>query len=154
MRETLEALEKILKKEIKTVIDKGTMTPTELDTIMKAMCAYDMAEERIMKESGYEGFSRDGGYSHRNYRDMGMSNMMPDQMMYGNSYNSYDGNSYARGRSPITGRYVSRDNYDSGRSGHSVNDRMIAALEQMVDQASNDYERQQILRQIEKMRNE
>lgn len=150
MRETLEALEKVLKKEIKAVTDKGTMTPSELDTIMKAMCCYDMAEERIMKESGYEGFSKDG-YSQRYYRDNmggGNSNYMPDMMPV--SYN-YDGNSYARGRSPITGRYVSRD-YNNGHSGHSIKDRMIDSLERMMDQAGSEYERQEIARQIEKMR--
>ena len=145
MKETLEALEKVLKKEIKAVTDKGTMTPSELDTIMKAMCVYDMAEERIMKESGYEGFSKDS-YSQRYYRD----NYMPDMMPM--PYNSYDGNSYARGRSPVTGRYVSRD-YNSGRSGHSIKDRMIDSLERMMDQAGSEYERQEVMRQIEKIRN-
>lgn len=141
MRETLESLEHVLEKEIKTVTDKGSMTPSELDTIMKAMCVYDMAEERIMKESGYEGFSKDG-YSQRYYRD---SMMIPD-MSYENNYNSY-----ARGRNPMNGRYVSRDY--GGRSGHSIKDRMIDQLERMMDQAGSEYERQEIMRQIEKIRN-
>lgn len=50
----------------------------------------------------------------------------------------------------IFGQYVSRDY--GGRSGHSLNDRMIAKLEEMIDQASSEYERQQIMRQIEKIR--
>lgn len=143
MREVLEALKQVLKKDIKKLVDKGDVTPAEVETLTKALCLYDMVEERLMLENGYAGFSND--YSQRYYRDGGSYEGMPDPY-------SYDGNSYRRGRSQTTGRYMSRD-YNGGRSGHSINDRMIAKLEEMVDQAPNDYERQQILRQIEKMRN-
>lgn len=143
MQEILEELKQVLKKDIKKVVDKGDVTPTEVETLTKALCLYDMVEERLMLENGYAGFSND--YSQRYYRDGGSYEMMPDPY-------SYDGNSYRRGRSQTTGRYMSRGQ-NGGRSGHSINDRMIAKLEEMVDQAPNDYERQQILRQIEKMRN-
>lgn len=146
MRETLESLEKILKKEIKTVADKGTMTPSELDTITKAMCLYQIVEERLMLEGGYDAFRSNDSYSQRYYRDM----MPPEVSLYNSYDNSYD-NSYARGRSPITGRYVSRDR--GGRSGHSIKDRMIDSLERMMDQAGSEYERQEVMRQIEKIRN-
>lgn len=85
---------------------------------------------------------------------------------------SYD--SFARGRSPITGRFVSRDGvpigahhvsydrdytphdmsrrYDGGYSGHSINDRMISALEMQMDHATSDYERNQIQNEIEHLR--
>lgn len=73
--------------------------------------------------------------------------------------NCEDGYSYERGRSPITGRYVSRDvipHFDGGTSrrfydgdtrgnsysGHSIKDRMIAQLEKMYDEAQTDHERQ------------
>ena len=65
--------------------------------------------------------------------------------------------SYRRGRSPMTGRYVSRnrgpmhddmtynmDMYDLDYSGHSIKDRMIAKLESMMDMAKTDYERQEV----------
>ena len=78
-----------------------------------------------------------------------------------NSYNSYDdGNSYRRGRSATTGRYVSRDSapyaegyssrrfYDgehhNGYSGHSIKDRMVAQLEKMYDEAQTEHERQTV----------
>ena len=77
--------------------------------------------------------------------------------------------SYRRGRSPVTGRYVSRgrdysmdqmypdsyrrgsygrDMYDMGYSGHSVKDRMVAKLESMMDMAKSDYERQEVMNAI------
>lgn len=63
--------------------------------------------------------------------------------------------SYRRGRSPSTGRYVSmaeRPKYDGGYSGHSVNDKMIASLEHLIDQTEGDYERKQIMDEIENLR--
>lgn len=88
------------------------------------------------------------------------------------------GSSYRRGRSPVTGRYVSRsrggsyayddmdhhnmmsrhdgraydmDMYDLDYSGHSIKDRMVAKLETMVDMAKSDYERQEVLSAIKKI---
>ena len=61
-----------------------------------------------------------------------------------------DGNrSYMRGRDSDTGRYMSRDNrirhsYDDMESGHSINDRLIANIEDMMDLAKTDYEKQQL----------
>lgn len=91
------------------------------------------------------------------------------------------GASYRRGRSPMTGRYVSRsaggsyemdrmpmhegsygrgsygtraynmDAYDLDYSGHSIKDRMVAKLETMVDMAKTDYERQSVMDAIHKI---
>ena len=57
--------------------------------------------------------------------------------------------SYDRGRSPVTGRYVSRDH---GYSGHSINDRMISQLENMYDEAKTEYEREEVRKEIERLR--
>lgn len=54
------------------------------------------------------------------------------------------------GRSPVTGRYISRG---SGYSSHSINDRMIARLEDMYDEAKTEHEREEIRREIERLRN-
>lgn len=79
------------------------------------------------------------------------------------------GNSYRRGRSPMTGQYVSRNamepnwsnngmypdhmnsygnghmnSYGNGYSGHSIKDRMISRLEGMMDEAKTDYERRTV----------
>lgn len=145
MKETLESLKQTLKKELKKIADKGDMTPSELDNAYKAFCLYQMVKERLMLETGIAGIGE--GYSGRYYRD-GMNYGMPDPYSYNDG-----GASYRRGRNPMNGQYVSRD-YGNGRSGHSIKDRMIANLEAMVDQASSDYERQQILHEIEKMRAE
>ena len=42
--------------------------------------------------------------------------------------------SYRRGRSATTGRYMSRGAYDMNYSGHSIYDRMIAKLEELLNE--------------------
>lgn len=62
-------------------------------------------------------------------------------------YSNDRGGSYRRMRSPTTGRYM-----DRGYSGHSVHDRMIAALEELMDQAKTDYDRETISNGIRMIR--
>lgn len=60
------------------------------------------------------------------------------------------GDSYGRQmRSSTTGRYMSNN---LGKYGHSIKDRMVAQLEDMMDQAHNDYERKEIQNEIQKLR--
>ena len=77
----------------------------------------------------------------------------------------YSENSYRRGRSRTTGRYMSRDNsnnyYDgnssrryndsSGYSGHSIRDRAIAKLEEMFDETQSKHEEQFIQDWIDRL---
>lgn len=51
-----------------------------------------------------------------------------------------------------TGRYVSRGYSNEGYSGHSIEDRMIMALEQQMDAAKTDYERQMVEKEIQRLR--
>ena len=88
-----------------------------------------------------------GDYSERRYHDSYDDRMYHDGGSYRNyrddrSYDNYHGDSYRRGRSPVTGRYISRGQYDDGYSGHSIKDRMVARLEDMYDEAKTDHERQ------------
>lgn len=94
-----------------------------------------------------------------------------------NDGGEYSENSYRRGRSRTTGRYMSRDGnsggyydssnnsnrgyydgnssryYDSsGYSGHSIKDRMIARLEEMFDEAQSEHERQVVQEWIDRLR--
>lgn len=82
----------------------------------------------------------DGSYGYRNH----------DRGSYHNDY--YHGDSYRRGRSPVTGRYISRGHED-GHSGHSIMDRMIASLESMYDEAKTDHEKQTVSEWINRLRN-
>ena len=44
------------------------------------------------------------------------------------------------------------NNSSSGSYGHSIKDRMVSQLEDMMDQAKNEYERQEIQNEIQKLR--
>lgn len=137
-------LEKDLKEELQKVNSAGTIDPNEVKTITDAV-------KLMVKLKEYEAWC--------------------DGEMNGRSYGDY---SYRRGRNPMNGQYVSRGHdygrmsyngpyespmwgngsrasYDMGYSGHSINDRMIARLEQMMDEADSDFERQKIQEAIGRM---
>ena len=138
----MEELNKILEdliehttKELDKIVRKGDLTVVEVDNATKALCLIEKAEKLLYGESRDDMYSENGYYI-RSYDDPMMS--------------------YERGRSPRTGRYVSRDGgpytRNNGRySGHSVHDRMIAKLESMMAEAPSDYERQVIEDGIKKL---
>jgi len=61
-------------------------------------------------------------------------------------------------RSPVTGRYISNGTYGMNGwqhySGHSINDRMVDALERMYDTASSEHEKQVVSNWIKRIRSE
>ena len=127
-----EILEKELKAEMKKITDAGSFSPGQTKVLCDAVCL-------MLKMKEYEEWIDDQGiseYSQRNYA------------------RSYGESSYAQPRSTITGRFTSHGmhdggymrsgNYDSGYSGHSTKDRMIARLEDMMGEAKNEYEAQMI----------
>ena len=123
---TLDELNELIEKELRKMVDKGTLSPSELEAAEKAVCLM----EKIIRLEG-------GSY---------------DDMEKGASY----GRSYDRMRSPRTGRYMSRDGnyYDRGYSGHSIGDRAISRLESMMDEAGSEYEREEIKKFIRAIRSE
>lgn len=144
---TLEKINDAIEEAIRPIISKGAnMNAAELDVLTKAVCTLEKIQQ--IQEGGNSG----------------------DE--YSRSYNSYDseGNSYRRGRSSVTGRYISRDAmphfdgntsrrfYDGessrGYSGHSIKDRMIAQLEKMYDDAKTEHERNLVNNWIRRIGND
>lgn len=134
--ETAHGLKELILRELEKIVQKGTLTPAELECVYKGYKAINEIKQFESTEM------MEGGYSER------YSEGMPYTSMYYDSYRAPM--SYDRGRSVRTGRYISRD---SGMSGHSVKDRAIAALESMVDTAGSDYERQEVIKLIDNIRN-
>ena len=129
---------------IRDLAAKKNYSLNDIETLTKSICLV----EKIDKLN--EGGNDEGGYSER-----GMSRNSYRNEMYNPMHErEYAEGSYRRGRSPVTGQYVSRDGgssnrgyYDgnsrnSGYSGHSMRDRAIAKLEGMYDEAKTDHERQ------------
>ena len=115
----------LARDEVIKIVQKGDMTPSELDNIYKATCIAEKLNKIQMSEMPYE---NDYGYGRNNY-----------------------GYSDRRSRSPVTGRYIRRMN--RGYSGHSIEDRMIASLEEQFDQAQSEHERKVIQEEIDHIRN-
>lgn len=165
MDKTLEHLKETLEDEIKKIVKKGDITPAELESVQKAVCTIDMIDNMSMGENG-EGGSY--GYSNRNVAYRYPSYAYGDYSeryrdSYGDNYNYrshdrgsyhddyYHGDSYRRGRSPVTGRYISRG-HEEGYSGHSIMDRMVDRLESMYDEAKTDHEKQTVSEWINRLR--
>lgn len=125
----------LVKEDVAKIVKKGDLTPAELESLYKAACLAEKLSKSMSGESmayGYGNSMGDYGYN--------------EPYMH-----SYTGYSEARGRSPVTGRYISRG-MNNGYSGHSIEDRMIASLEQQMDSAKSDYERELIRKEIEHIR--
>ena len=118
----------LIEKEIKKITMKGEMSPTELVNLKEAVTAACKIVEMVGELPSE---STDG---------MGTSYAVTPGFMHrysGHPYGEHD-SSYRRGRSSMTGRYVSRG---GDYSGHSIHDRMIAKLEEMYDTAGSEHER-------------
>lgn len=135
INKTLEKINDALEDAIRPIIAKGAnMNAAELDVLTKAVCTIDKIQQ-IQEGGSYDDYSRNRSYDE-------------------------SGNSYRRGRSSVTGRYISRDamphfdgstsrrfydgeisRHGNGYSGHSIKDRMIAQLEKMYDEAQTEHER-------------
>lgn len=128
-KDTMTRLYELLEDEIQKIVSKNDITPAELERIEKAVCVMHKLEEMSGMDDGY---SNTGSYD--------------------SSFYSMSGR---RGRSPMTGRYISRDGRSmrsNGNSGHSIKDRAISRIEQMMDEAGSEYEREElssIIRSIE-----
>ena len=142
---------------IRDLTNKKDISLHDLEALTKSVCLIEKINE--LEE---DGTGESGGYSER-----GMSrnySNTSNRMYPMHEYDYAAEGSYRRGRSPVTGQYVSRDggsggtsnrgSYDSshryydggsrnsGYSGHSMRDRAIAKLEGMYDEAKTDHERQ------------
>lgn len=132
----IEKFSKLAADEVSKINAKGDLTPSEVDSVYKISNIMEKSTKAAKMLGLMDGEDYDYGYSGE-YPDM-------------------RGNSYARGRSSVTGRYVSRDygmpRYMGGQSGHSIDDRMIDALERMMDSATTEHERRRIQEQINQIR--
>lgn len=119
-----DALKK-LEREIECLNKKETLSAAEVDNLTKAVKAAKEIIDIIgeMPQDAGESYGKGvtGSYSLRPGFKREYPGFMPDY-------------SYRRGRSATTGRYVSRGMHDMNYSGHSIHDRMIAKLEELLNE--------------------
>lgn len=140
MHEINERTKHLLKRKIEEVINKGDISPNEMECIEEAYeTLAHIATIEAMEDYGSDESYRRGGRSMTQRYDY----WYPDDM------------AMRRGRG-ADGRYISRDSYYTndvgGRSNHSVNDRIIANLEHELNNSTSDYEKQKIMDEIRRIR--
>ena len=116
----------MLDDELREIVKKGDISPTELDRAYKAVdIIKDIKTVEVMEEGGYS----NDGYSGNSYRGSygydGMSDARRGRDGDGDGRYSEDG-SYRRGRDAM-GRYTSRDGY----SRHDDKEQMLQKINQM-----------------------
>lgn len=131
--EVIGKLDKMVEKELHKIVEKGDITPVEVENATKAMCLLEKIKHYT--EGSYEGEGYSQGY--RSYPRY------------------YESNSYARGRNPMNGRYVSRDDgmmansngygpRNSGAYDWDYNQGMVENIENMRDQSRSGQERRML----------
>lgn len=159
LNEMLDCMKKRAEETFEFYANKDKWEPQDLKCAKDAAELYDKLQTIQMNTGIWENMKRDSDYSFARYPHI-----------------SYGSESYARGRDADSGRYTSRgghwdggyagDSYgrhhsygdemrhDGGYSTHSVKDQAIQRLEQLMDTAKSDYERQEIHRMIETIENQ
>lgn len=120
----------ILDDELREVVKKGDMSPTELDRVYKAVdIIKDIKTIEAMEDYSYDDYSRRNSYADDNM-SYNMSNARRGRDGDGDGRYSEDG-SYRRGRDG-RGRYSRENSYD----GYSGDDKqqMLQKIEQMKKQ--------------------
>lgn len=155
MNKTYSKIEEKLDADICDLIKKPNMSRDELMMLGQAVdILKDISTVKAMDAYG----GNEDDYSSASFASRAMTRRSMD---YSRGYE--DGMSMAQNRSPRTGRFVSgndgwdasgrsymdgtRDGYFNdydGRSGHSINDRMIDNIERMYDNAGTEHERAEI----------
>lgn len=130
LMDELDVSFELMLKELKKINQKNDLTPMELESIKHIECAVKdhLINCAMLEESEKNDWD--------NYSEMG-PNM-----------------SRERGRSPRTGRYISRGMRAGNYSTHSIDDRIVASLEGMMASAKDDYEKQRIEEWMRKVRSE
>lgn len=184
---TLMNLREHVEKDIEQLItSKPSLSPVEIENAKNAVCLIEKIDDVMRGGKAEYKYETSEGMHRMHYPNYEYSYGWNAPMMYDDGYSGRM-HSYARGRDSATGRYVSRDGmtsgrkysyghdgyyddmqtsgrrmhgsfaYDSGMSGHSIEDRVIDKIEQMMDSAQSNYERDrlnQFIRVIDSMKGE
>jgi hypothetical protein len=125
MEETIRKLKSMAEDEFKDIINKGHMNPMDVDMSTRLLCLIEKAD-LVMEEEGYSSrrrSMRSSMYPHDSYSD-------------GRDSYAYGDNSY-------------RD--DRNYSTHSIKDRMVDKLEQMMSEAKTDHEKDIVNKWIDRI---
>lgn len=118
---TLENYEELFDEELRKILKKGDISPTELNNVKEILCCIAKIDEH---------------FAMRDYGESQVSGTHMPHMRFSTGYHSYgdDERNMRSGR-----RYSYGSEYRT--SGHSIKDRMVDKLERMYDEADSDHEK-------------
>ncbi len=130
----------MLDDELKEIVKKGDISPTELDRAYKAVdIIKDIKTIEAMEDYSYDDYSRRNSYAGDN-----MSYNMSRDMSNARRGRDGDGDgryseesSYRRGGRGRYSREGSYNSYEQGYSGHDDKQQMLQKIEQMKKQIEN-----------------
>lgn len=147
-KDVMEKLKEHAMEALEVYAKKDSWKQEDLDAAKDAVKLYNDICEAQMKDGIWDEMKGEWGLGTSGYT----------------TPHGYTRVSYGHGRDSM-GRYTSRGTHDNmyydpryedhGMSGHSVKDRMIAALEEQMDNAKTEYEREEVrkaIAEIERMR--
>ena len=123
----------MLDDELREVVKKGDISPTELDRVYKAVdIIKDIKTIEAMEDYSYDDYSRKYSYADENM-SYNMSNARRGRDGDGDGRYSEDA-SYRRGGRGRYSREGSYNSYEQGYSGHDDKQQMLQKIEQMKKQ--------------------
>ena len=154
MDKPLHELKELLTNEVRKVVEKKDISPSELENMYKAVCTM----EKICKMEQIEDEMYRRDRSNKKFY-MEYDNEMSNRPMRGRDGRFMSSSDYPYHHDPMMMSYEDRRNsdgrsYEHDYSNHSIKDRMIDKFERMMDSADSEYERQEIQNWITKMREE
>lgn len=169
LNKMLDCMKKRAEETFEYYANKEKWEPQDLKCAKEATELYDKLQTIQMNNGIWEDMNQNNEYSFARYphisygvesfargRDAGTGRFTSRDGSwdadihgsYGRNYSYGDEQSY-RGGSSYGDRNMSRGPHDGGYSTHSVKDQAIQRLEQLMDTAQSDYERQEIHKMIE-----
>lgn len=175
LNEMLDSMKKHAEEVFECYVKKEKWEPQDLKCAKEAAELYDKLQNIQMNTGIWENINKNGEFSNRSY-DGSYANSYARY-----PHISYGDESFMRGRDADTGRFMSRNDmyYGNGRgwddgwsernmsrenrggsqggngmSMHSVKDQAIQRLENLMDSAKSDYERQEIMNMIKTIENQ
>ena len=146
----LEKARDTIEENIKTIIKKGdNMTPSELDSLSKFVCVLE-GITRIENDNSGEEYS--GYYSEDSSHRRGRS-ATTGRFTSRDAMPPYDGGSYGYHDGGNSSRYYGSHNMSRNYSGHSRNDMTIYHIENLLDAAQTEQERQFLSEWLRRVKN-
>jgi hypothetical protein len=160
LNEMLDSMKKHAEEVFECYVKKEKWEPQDLKCAKEAAELYDKLQTIQMNTGIWENINKNGEFSNRSYGDSyaryphisyGDESFMSRNDMYHGSSRGWDDG--------WSERNMSRENRGGSQGGngmsmHSVKDQAIQRLENLMDSAKSDYERQEIMNMIKTIENQ